>query len=377
MKTLTIVNSTELAKALVAVEAPEQAVPVGETADTVGGTAEVTPAPDYTISPARYAKGMMAVRCPSPDGYKTRASRLIGDGLNSRHTGRENAYIVSPATAATFESMYRAGWDACIISGTLEPPTPRAWTYDTGFAQWLKGKVGGDWCVARRSTKRLALRYSTILKPREYDAFRGQFEAECAGVEYHAAPSKGKPHAKPHGKLQFIDALHETAPTDKYGWSRHLIGPYELSTNGTAWAATMTATGRDCRSLAAVMKMAARIKRIAGNATVPPAPSADEAPPVGEMVEAPPLQPSIEDMATAGEMTEGAKLDPHTAAHLDALDQAERIDALADLLARYEPATRAAAASRRLGRPVDITASPREMAKMILADEATLERVAA
>lgn len=38
----------------------------------------------YYVSPARYSKGNYLVRCPSPDGYKTRASRLIGDGLNCR-----------------------------------------------------------------------------------------------------------------------------------------------------------------------------------------------------------------------------------------------------------------------------------------------------
>lgn len=56
----------------------------------------------YTISPAKYSKGNFAVRCPSTTGYKTRAARLIGDGLKCRHSGREGAYIASASKVAKF-----------------------------------------------------------------------------------------------------------------------------------------------------------------------------------------------------------------------------------------------------------------------------------
>lgn len=78
--------------------------------------------PEYTITPARYAKGKMAVRCPSATGYKTRAARLIGDGLGCRWSGRSRAYIASPAQAARFERLYRAGFDASSFTGLLEHP---------------------------------------------------------------------------------------------------------------------------------------------------------------------------------------------------------------------------------------------------------------
>lgn len=82
---------------------------------------------EYTTSPARYAgrwngKPQVAVRCPSPDGYKTRAARLIGDGLKGRYSRREHAYIVSPAKAAKFERLYAEGWDASSFTGALVPP---------------------------------------------------------------------------------------------------------------------------------------------------------------------------------------------------------------------------------------------------------------
>ena len=81
----------------------------------------------YSIAAARYAgryngKPQMAIRCPSHNGYKTRAARLIGDGLNGRYSGRELAYIVSPAKAAKFEKLYAEGWDASPYSGELQPP---------------------------------------------------------------------------------------------------------------------------------------------------------------------------------------------------------------------------------------------------------------
>jgi hypothetical protein len=84
----------------------------------------------YTIGPAKYAgrwngKPQMAVRTPSPDDYKTRAARLIGDGLKGRYSGREHAYIVSPTKAAKFEKLFAEGWDANSYSGELIAPTPK------------------------------------------------------------------------------------------------------------------------------------------------------------------------------------------------------------------------------------------------------------
>lgn len=81
---------------------------------------------DYTVSPARYAKGKMAVRCPSKDGWKSRAARLAGAIARGRYTGRERAYIMSPTAAAKFERLFLEGWDACVITLELEPPRPVA-----------------------------------------------------------------------------------------------------------------------------------------------------------------------------------------------------------------------------------------------------------
>lgn len=81
---------------------------------------------DYTVSPARYAKGKMAVRCPSQDGWKSRAARLAAAIARGRYTGREGAYIMSPAAAAKFERLFLDGWDACVITLELEPPQQAA-----------------------------------------------------------------------------------------------------------------------------------------------------------------------------------------------------------------------------------------------------------
>lgn len=51
---------------------------------------------EFTVSRARYAKGMMLVRCPSLDGFMTRPARILRDELNCRYTGREGGYIASP-----------------------------------------------------------------------------------------------------------------------------------------------------------------------------------------------------------------------------------------------------------------------------------------
>lgn len=86
------------------------------------------PNTEYTITPARYAgrwngKPQMAVCCPSDTMFKTRAARLIGDGLKGRYSGRESAYIVSPAKARKFEMLYAAGYDANSYSGELIAPS--------------------------------------------------------------------------------------------------------------------------------------------------------------------------------------------------------------------------------------------------------------
>lgn len=78
---------------------------------------------DYTIGEARYAKRMMAVRCPGKDGWMTRAGRLAHVIARGRYTHREDAYIMSPTKARKFETMYRTGWDGSTIMNRLEPPT--------------------------------------------------------------------------------------------------------------------------------------------------------------------------------------------------------------------------------------------------------------
>jgi hypothetical protein len=79
---------------------------------------------DYTIQPARYAKNMMAVHCPSSGLYKTRAMYLAEYFARDRFSGRESAYIMSRAAAAKFEAHYLAGWDAKIMTRELIAPRP-------------------------------------------------------------------------------------------------------------------------------------------------------------------------------------------------------------------------------------------------------------
>lgn len=75
----------------------------------------------YTVTPARYAKGQMAVRLPDGDGYKTRAERLLC-ALNFRYTNRCRAFIGSPSKVRRFEQLYADGWDASFVSQELEAP---------------------------------------------------------------------------------------------------------------------------------------------------------------------------------------------------------------------------------------------------------------
>lgn len=86
----------------------------------------------YTIAPARYAKGMMAIHVRSAgSGWKTRAHRLAGYFARERYSGREGAYILSRAAAAKFEEHFKAGYDGGFIERKLTPPS-HARTIETG-----------------------------------------------------------------------------------------------------------------------------------------------------------------------------------------------------------------------------------------------------
>lgn len=74
-----------------------------------------------TVSTARYAKGMMAVRCPSSDGLKSRAA-CLAVALKGRFSNREHAYIMSPRKAERLAALYADGWDATWDGALIPPP---------------------------------------------------------------------------------------------------------------------------------------------------------------------------------------------------------------------------------------------------------------
>lgn len=79
-----------------------------------------TPTDEFTMFPARYAKGKVIIRAPGRDGYKTRAARLAGDGLGLQYVGRSNGYTASPSQAERFKRLFNAGFDASWATGTVE-----------------------------------------------------------------------------------------------------------------------------------------------------------------------------------------------------------------------------------------------------------------
>lgn len=78
----------------------------------------------YIIRAAQYAKGKVAITCPGWHQMKTRAARICcAKGMGARYTGRENAYIMSPAAAKRFLKYYAGGYDANVITRELQPPS--------------------------------------------------------------------------------------------------------------------------------------------------------------------------------------------------------------------------------------------------------------
>jgi len=82
-------------------------------------------AEDYTITIkplSTRGKPYAIVRCPSPDGYKTRAARLASSIARGRYSHRQGGYVMSTAAAARFEALYAEGADACTITGNVYNP---------------------------------------------------------------------------------------------------------------------------------------------------------------------------------------------------------------------------------------------------------------
>ena len=58
----------------------------------------------YSIHPARYAKGKVAIQTPGVDGWKSLAALILTAEIapRARWSGRERSYIVSQAQADRF-----------------------------------------------------------------------------------------------------------------------------------------------------------------------------------------------------------------------------------------------------------------------------------
>jgi hypothetical protein len=75
-----------------------------------GGKMNSDPELQYTRTPARYAKGMIALRIPGIDGWKSVAALVLDGEIapNARFSNREKCYIVSPRQADRFEASIEA-----------------------------------------------------------------------------------------------------------------------------------------------------------------------------------------------------------------------------------------------------------------------------
>ena len=98
----------------------------------------------YTRTPAHYAKGMIALRTPSEDGYSTGAG-FVAYHLNLRWSNRERAYICSESRAQFFETivrMYPRALEVLCNIGQLSKSEIRALDFLVSMG-WLNKGMGG------------------------------------------------------------------------------------------------------------------------------------------------------------------------------------------------------------------------------------------
>jgi hypothetical protein len=75
----------------------------------------------YSIAPARHSRGNFIARCPSEDGFKTRAARLAG-AIASRYTNRERMVAKGSTLASAARKCglaYTTVWRALQRSGAF------------------------------------------------------------------------------------------------------------------------------------------------------------------------------------------------------------------------------------------------------------------
>lgn len=87
---------------------------ISRTADSMGRlTFDPIKTADYTVRPAKYAKGKVAVETPSTNDLKTRAARIMS-AIAQNYSRREHAYIVSPRQAEKFLEAFHSGKDGAL-----------------------------------------------------------------------------------------------------------------------------------------------------------------------------------------------------------------------------------------------------------------------
>jgi hypothetical protein len=76
---------------------------------------------EFSVHPARYAKGQYLVKVVSDgSGLKRRADYLLC-ALNCRWTHREHGYVCSPSKVLKFRRLFADGWTATIFGKLVEP----------------------------------------------------------------------------------------------------------------------------------------------------------------------------------------------------------------------------------------------------------------
>lgn len=78
----------------------------------------------FSVVPARYAKGKVAVSTPSETDFATRAA-MLAQGVGGRYSSRERAYIMSPRQAERLADYHKRGYTWNPVSREFWKPSGR------------------------------------------------------------------------------------------------------------------------------------------------------------------------------------------------------------------------------------------------------------
>ena len=210
-----------------------------ELAAMIGATINPAAPAAYTIKTARHSKtGAMVIMTPSPDGYRTRASRLAA--TFGKYSHRQGGYVVTASGAAKFVELYAAGWDCSYLGEkasdrtppTADQPANVITTHNTEAARQVSELIASATAAAAIEQADA----SESADAPELATVDACSESEASATTCDASSASSTPSAPQHGRAS--SRPHQAPPKPTHDAHGQRIGQ-RVAGNSGHWCAVM------------------------------------------------------------------------------------------------------------------------------------------